>query len=74
MKKAEQMTDEDFRFDVKFQYGTGNFIFSLYASSGLVEAVVVFFVSVGVCIFPFLIYGVGGFPAPYRIFQEEMGR
>lgn len=36
MKKAEQMTD------VKFQYGTGNFIFSLYASSGLVEAVAVF--------------------------------
>lgn len=68
------MIDEDFRFDVKFQYGTGNFIFSLYASSGLVEAVVVFFVSVGVCIFPFLIYGVGEFPAPYRIFQEEMGR
>lgn len=42
MKKAEQMTDEGFRFDVKFQYGTGNFIFSLYASSGLVEAVAVF--------------------------------
>lgn len=42
MKKAEQMTDEGFRFDVKFQYGTGKFIFSLFTSSGLIEGVVFF--------------------------------
>lgn len=53
MKKAEQMTDEGFRFDVKFQYGTGNFIFGLYASSGLVEAVVVFLFWLVFVFFPF---------------------
>lgn len=53
MKKAEQITDEGFRFAVKFQYGSGNFIFSLYAGSALVEALVFFQFCLGFAFFPF---------------------